>query len=442
MLNVLAGNCICWINTVCYTSIINNFPFDPQVAVGLATSYVGLSAKIYTDIVDVLSSSSSDATSRAKNYLLLNSILPLIVSLVTTPMLLKDVVSNKDTKADKAVQSGFTLMFFVTIVTGIYSIIGSLGWKIVESPWLYAVGLAVLLILIPLMIPLGLRVGGFIKICNLSMEGDHVSANSTDDNKEVVMEMKELEKVVAQDSSISVTGSDDSIGSCTSSSREEIGVKLMVRRLEFWLYFFVYMFGSTLGLVFMNNLGQIAESRGQSSATTSSLVSLSSAFCFFGRLLPSLLHHFSGNKYMISTTTSIATLMAPISAAFYLLAFNSGIVSLYISTVVIGLCIGSFTSISVSATTELFGTKNFSINHNIVVGNIPIGSFVFGTGAALLYEKNKKSNHMMNMTNICMGAECYNITFIIWGCISLLGTLLAFVLHLRTRKFYQQKQLR
>lgn len=41
--------------------------------------------------------------------------------------------------------------------------------------------------------------------------------------------------------------------------REEIGVRLMVTRIEFWLYFFVYLFGVTVGLVFLNNLGQIAE---------------------------------------------------------------------------------------------------------------------------------------------------------------------------------------
>ncbi|KAI3968351.1 hypothetical protein MKW92_052340 [Papaver armeniacum] len=452
MLNVLAGNSICWINTVCYTSIIKNFPFDPQVAVGLATSYVGLSAKIYTDIVDVISSS-SDATAKAKNYLLLNSILPLIVSFVTAPILLKDVVSNNKQNKAGIMQIGFTIMFLVTIVTGVYSVIGSLGWKnVVQSPLLYAMGLAFLLIVVPLMIPVGVKIGKFLfkwwhskkeyRIFDLSMDGNHLSANSTDEsNQEVVVEMKELKEIVVQDSNSTGSGFkvQSSVEPISCSSKEDIGVKVMVRRVEFWLYFFVYMFGGTLGLVFMNNLGQIAESRGQSSATTSSLVSLSSAFCFFGRLLPSLVHHFSGNKYMISTTTSIATLMAPISASFYLLAFNSGIVSLYISTVIIGLCIGSFTSISVSATTELFGTKNFSINHNIVVGNIPIGSFVFGTGAALLYEKKKKkSDHM----NICMGAECYRTTFIIWGCISLLGTVLAFVLYLRTRKFYQQRQLR
>ena len=64
----------------------------------------------------------------------------------------------------------------------------------------------------------------------------------------------------------------------------------MLRRIDFWLYFFVYLFGATLGLVFLNNLGQIAESRGYSG--TSSLVSLSSSFGFFGRLMPSIGDYF------------------------------------------------------------------------------------------------------------------------------------------------------
>lgn len=72
--------------------------------------------------------------------------------------------------------------------------------------------------------------------------------------------------------------------------KEEIGVKLMLTRLNFWLYFFVYLCGATLGIVYLNNLGQIAESRGCSG--TSSLVSLSSSFGFFGRLIPSLVDYF------------------------------------------------------------------------------------------------------------------------------------------------------
>ncbi|KAK9940931.1 hypothetical protein M0R45_017564 [Rubus argutus] len=52
LLTVVAGNSICWINTVCYVVSIRHFPFHQQVAVGITTSFQGLSAKIYTDIVN------------------------------------------------------------------------------------------------------------------------------------------------------------------------------------------------------------------------------------------------------------------------------------------------------------------------------------------------------------------------------------------------------
>ncbi|KAF2296879.1 hypothetical protein GH714_010884 [Hevea brasiliensis] len=70
LLTVVAGNSICWINTVCYVVTIRNFPSDRQVAVGLSTSYQGLSAKIYTVIVDALFVSFPEK--KAKAYLLFN----------------------------------------------------------------------------------------------------------------------------------------------------------------------------------------------------------------------------------------------------------------------------------------------------------------------------------------------------------------------------------
>jgi len=73
--------------------------------------------------------------------------------------------------------------------------------------------------------------------------------------------------------------------------QEEVGGLRLLRKLDFWLYFFSYMFSGTLGLVFLNNLGQIAESRGLADAST--LVSLSSSFGFFGRLLPAFLDYYT-----------------------------------------------------------------------------------------------------------------------------------------------------
>jgi hypothetical protein len=72
---------------------------------------------------------------------------------------------------------------------------------------------------------------------------------------------------------------------------EEVGGLRLLRRFDFWLYFFSYMFSGTLGLVFLNNLGQIAESRRLSDPST--LVSLSSSFGFFGRLLPAFLDYYT-----------------------------------------------------------------------------------------------------------------------------------------------------
>ncbi|OVA17241.1 Nodulin-like [Macleaya cordata] len=450
LLNILAGNSICWINTVCYMTIIRNFSFQySQVAVGLSTSYVGLSAKVYTNIVDAISSSTSTSSSssrssgsvtssRAELYLFLNSILPLMVSLITAPIF-RDIM-NKAEGTIIIKQEGFTVMFLITIVTGIYSVMGSLGLKKISliSPLIYAIFLGVLLLVIPLMVPVALSIREGLLKCWIKMlrekkvcsiDHDKVVAVYDDNQSRVVIEVKEQEAAagsVVEEEEEEEEEEEDSYSTTSTSGteieimrvREEIGVKEMVRRVDFWLYFFVYMFGATLGLVFMNNLGQIAESRGQAAT---SLVSLSSSF---------------GSKYMLSTTASIVTLMAPIAGAFFLLVSTISTISLYIRTVIIGVCCGAFTSLTVSATTELFGVKNFSVNHNIIVANIPIGSFLFGTSAAVLYQRSSQGGASLNNGN-CMGPECYRNTFLIWGSIATLGTLLAFILY--TEEWYAQK---
>ncbi|XP_068498586.1 protein NUCLEAR FUSION DEFECTIVE 4-like [Phaseolus vulgaris] len=157
---------------------------------------------------------------------------------------------------------------------------------------------------------------------------------------------------------------------------EEVGVKLMLRRINF----FVFFFGATVGLVYINNLGQIAESRDCSN--TSSLVSLSSSFGFFGRLMPSLMYFFYWGKCRISRPASLLAVMVSTSALQSLECVLEQFV--------------------VSTTTELFRTKHFSVNHNVVVANIPISSFIFGYSAALVY---RKEGHGHDDQGQCMGME-------------------------------------
>ncbi|KAF8397154.1 hypothetical protein HHK36_016061 [Tetracentron sinense] len=407
ILCVLAGNSVCWINTVCYTVTIRNFPSCHRVAVGLSTSYLALSPKVYTDMVDFVSP--SPPIRRARAYLLLNSISPLVVSTLAAP-LVRDIHIRKA----EEIHGGLTVMFVITIATGVFAVISSLGSISSElSPWIHVMCTGMLLAA-PLLIPVAATI-------RETLEGKwwikRVWRVSDVDLEEVgVGERDQIEVIKEGEMGV----------------KEEIGVKLMIKRVEFWLYFFVYMFGATLGMVFLNNLGQIAESRGHS--TASFLVSLSSSFGFFGRLMPSLLdYYFSKSKYMVSQAGAMVTLMAPMAGSFFLLLSTTNL-SLYISTAIIGICSGALTSIAVSTTSELFGTKNFSVNHNIVVANIPIGSLLFGYLAALLYGREGNVGD-----GRCMGIECYRNTFIIWGFFCLLGTLLAFVLYARTRNFYFQK---
>ncbi|CAK7351975.1 unnamed protein product [Dovyalis caffra] len=406
LLTVLAGNSICWLNTVCYVVSIHNFPSDRQVAVGITTSYQGLSAEVYTVLVDALFSSPAK---RAKGYLLLNSILPLLVCVMASPF-----VRHLNVETSKNMKVGFIVIFFITIATGVYAVVSSLGSLSSRIPPLAnAIGTLVFL-LAPLAIPVA------EKMRDMLLNGE----------MKVYIEENVGDQVERIESGIKEEDDDRREAQVEVGVKEEIGAMLMLKRVDFWLYFSIYFSGATLGLVYLNNLGQIAESRG--SSATSSLVSLSSSFGFFGRLMPSLLDYFlPRSRYLTSTPACVAALMAPMAGAFFLL-LNTTNVSLYISTAVIGVCTGAITSISVSTTRELFGTKNFSVNHNVVVANIPIGSFIFGYSAAVLYRREG------NGDGKCMGMECYRTTFVVWGSLCLFGTFLALVLYARLRKFYSR----
>jgi MFS family permease len=134
----------------------------------------------------------------------------------------------------------------------------------------------------------------------------------------------------------------------------------------------------------------------------------------------------SRSGYNLSRTASMASLMAPMSVAFFVLLHPTHIL-LYASTAVIGTCTGAITSVAVSATSELFGTKHFGVNHNVLVANIPLGSLCFGYLAAFLYQKGAHGG------NQCLGAACYRDTFVLWGAMCAVGTALCTVLYARSR---------
>lgn len=139
----------------------------------------------------------------------------------------------------------------------------------------------------------------------------------------------------------------------------------------------------------------------------------------------------SRRNYVLPRTALVAILMVPTSSSFFLL-LSSSKVSLFISTAIIGMCTGAMTSIAVSLTSDLFGLENFSVNHNLIVANIPVGSLLFGYIAAQIYEGGGRQG-------VCIGVQCYRTTFIIWGSICTFGTILSFILYIRTKSYLSKR---
>ncbi|EOA26966.1 hypothetical protein CARUB_v10023062mg [Capsella rubella] len=407
----IAKKIICWINTACYIVAINSFPVNRQVAVGITASYQGLSGKIYTDMVNsFFNSSPSEA---ASGYLLLNSLVPLVACLVTAPILRRHGGDNT-TSSSKDAKVGFIVLFVVTIATGVYAVATSL---LTAPAVLVLVGIA-LFLLAPLAIPIGV------------VFKELVSSRKTH-QKVHDLEAPEKFQVIEEDNT---KEAEEEFEKAIVGVKEEVEWTQLWKKHDFWIYFGLYLCGPTVGLVFMNNLGQIAESRG--CTATSSLVALSSSFGFFGRLLPSLLDYFfSRSKYMPSSPVSMAVSLVAMVASFLLLLVDSDI-SLFVSTAVIGVFSGALTSLSVTTTAELFGTKHFGVNHNIVVSNIPIGSFAFGTLAAKVYRDGAS---LYGDDGKCFGMHCFQTTLVFWGMLCSIAALLASVLYVRNRKFYSHK---
>lgn len=130
----------------------------------------------------------------------------------------------------------------------------------------------------------------------------------------------------------------------------------------------------------------------------------------------------------MSRQALMVIMMIPMPVSFFLLTSDNNI-CLYISTCVLGTCSGIIIAISASITSQLFGRLNSFINHNVILINVPIGSLLFGYLEALNYERESGGGN-----GICMGVNCHRKTFVTWGTISFLGTLLGFILYLRTRK--------
>ncbi|XP_016201273.1 protein NUCLEAR FUSION DEFECTIVE 4-like isoform X1 [Arachis ipaensis] len=450
-LSFLGGCSICWFNTVCFVLCIRNFQINRPLALSLTVSYNGVSAALYTLAATSINPSSDSI------YLLLNAIVPLLISFAAlVPILRQPIVDPLPPDGVRRNSVIFFILNILAIFTGIYLLLFGSSTSDVTTARFYLGG-ALILLVSPLCIPgiiyardwfrrtihSTIRIDGsgfiLVHVNDLELHKELLARqNSTLSNGDGYTLMNENGSMYRTQSAKSsdvccerVFGQDQ-----LAMLGEEHPAGVLVRRLDFWLYYVAYFCGGTIGLVYSNNLGQIAQSLGMSS-TTSTLVTLYSSFSFFGRLL-SAAPDYIRNKFYFARTGWLTIALMPTPIAFILLASSDSAAALHAGTAIIGLSSGFIFAAAVSVTSELFGPNSVSVNHNILITNIPIGSLLYGFLAALVYDSNAYSipGNSLSETLVCMGRKCYFWTFVLWGCLSVVGLVSSLLLFLRTKHAY------
>lgn len=301
ILCLLGGCSICWFNTVCHVLCIKNFPTSRPLALSLSVSFNGVSAALYTLIANAINPNDDTL------YLLLNALVPLFTSTVTLiPVLLRQLPLQPINSSDGAIPRDslvFLILYILAAFTGLYLLFLNSISSTLDRAHLLLLG-AIILLLLPLCLPViayawewsrpsihyasRLKNSTFIdpeddELYKELIGKDTAAAPACTTSYGVLAIDKEgyFGKVIMGKDRLTILGEEHQAG-------------VLVHRLDFWLYFVSYFCGGTLGLVYSNNLGQISQSLGYTSHT-SSLVMLYSSCSFFGRLLsaaPDFLHEY------------------------------------------------------------------------------------------------------------------------------------------------------
>ncbi|BBH08035.1 Major facilitator superfamily protein [Prunus dulcis] len=160
-------------------------------------------------------------------------------------------------------------------------------------------------------------------------------------------------------------------------------------------------------------------------------VSLTSIWGFFGRIVSGLASEYYIGK--CGTPRPLWNAAAEVLMALGFIAMASALPgSFYIGSILVGMGYGVLLTITVPVASELFGLKYYGLLYNILILNLPLGSFLFsGLLAGLLYDAQATSTSGGGTT--CVGPHCYMLVFVIMAIACMLGLALDVLLAFRTK---------
>lgn len=409
----LGGNSTTWMNTAVLVTCIRNFRGSRGPVSGVLKGFVGLSTAIFTDLCSALFA--DDPAS----FLVMLAVVPAAVCAIAMVFLREGRVTVSSDEADAR---GFAAISTLAVAIALYLLAADLTGLGGNGGVVSTVFVTILFILLaaPVAVPAHVAWRSWMstrKAANADAE------NTLLDDSTTTTPLLLASKPAAAEAR--GPGERPRLG-------EEHTIAEALSALDFWLLFSSFLMGVGTGLAVMNNLGQMGVAMGY--ADVSLFVSMTSIWGFFGRIASGTIsEHFIKTRALPRPVWNAASQVL-MCAGYVFMAFGMP-GSLFIGSVVVGVCYGVRLAVTVPTASELFGLKYYGLIYNILILNLPLGSFLFsGLLAGLLYDAQATATP--GGGNTCVGAHCYRGVFSVMAVACVIGFVLDVILSVRTKRVY------
>uniref|UniRef100_A0ACD5YCT7 Uncharacterized protein n=1 Tax=Avena sativa TaxID=4498 RepID=A0ACD5YCT7_AVESA len=408
----LGGNSTTWMNTAVLVTCIRNFRGSRGPVSGVLKGFVGLSTAIFTDLCSALFA--DDPAS----FLVMLAVVPAAVCAVAMVFLREGrVVGGTDDEADAR---GFAAISTLAVAIALYLLAADLTGIGSDGGPVSVLFVTILLVLLaaPIAVPALVGWRSWMKTRKAANADAEEAAAAEESTAPLLLASKPAAEVRGP-------GERPRLG-------EEHTIAEALSALDFWLLFFSFLMGVGTGLAVMNNLGQMGVAMGYSDVSL--FVSMTSIWGFFGRIASGTIsEHFIKTRAMPRPVWNAASQVL-MCAGYVVMAFGMP-GSLFVGSVVVGVCYGVRLAVTVPTASELFGLKYYGLIYNILILNLPLGSFLFsGLLAGLLYDA--QATKVPGGGNTCVGAHCYRGVFAVMAVACVVGFGLDVLLSIRTKRVY------
>eukprot|EP00252_Welwitschia_mirabilis_P021004 TRINITY_DN526_c0_g1_i2.p1 TRINITY_DN526_c0_g1~~TRINITY_DN526_c0_g1_i2.p1 ORF type:complete len:566 (+),score=62.66 TRINITY_DN526_c0_g1_i2:41-1699(+) len=420
----IGGSSMTFVNTAIIVSCVSNFPRGRGLVIGLLKGFVGLSGAIITQIYRAIDNNDPGT------ILLLAASLPTSMVLLFSPFIrpLNSPAHKSDTKR-------FYVFLGMAITLSMFLMVCILLENLLVLPAALIrtfAAISISIILAPLLWVLSIELGqeqSAVHDIEKPRNGLELEKPNNDlelqrlETKEDVENKTDNMKKEATKKKKAIRGEDHTI-------LEALG------SLDLWILFISATCGLGSTITAIDNLGQIGKSQGYSSVSISTFVSLVSIWNFLGRVGLGAISEIVLQRYKVARPFLLSFVLLVASGGHMLIAFAMP-GSLYVASILIGVCFGAQWPLLFSIISELFGLRHFAILYNVGASASPLGAYLFSVRVAgYFYDKEAKLQQSSGL--MCMGKPCFETTFLIMAAVSIMGSAIAAFLAFRTRKFYNQ----